>query len=93
MGHRIELGEIEMVVNKVEGVVNSCCIFDDNKKKIILYYTGDCSKAELVSFSREKLPRYMIPNLVVQLDTMPLTANGKINRLLLQEMYMNNKKS
>ena len=92
MGHRIELGEIEMVVNKIEGVVNSCCIFDDNKKKIILYYTGECSKAEVVSYGKEKLPRYMIPNLVVKLDAMPLTANGKINRLLLKDMYINRKK-
>lgn len=92
MGHRIELGEIEMVVNRIDGVVSSCCIFDDENKKIILYYTGDCSKADVISYGKEKLPRYMIPNLVIKLDTMPLTTNGKINRLLLKEMYMNRKK-
>lgn len=92
MGHRIELGEIEMVANRMDGVVNSCCIFDEENKKIILYYTGSCSKADVVSYTKEKLPRYMIPNLVVKLDSMPLTANGKINRMLLKEMYMNRKK-
>jgi D-alanine--poly(phosphoribitol) ligase subunit 1 len=91
MGHRIELGEIEMVVNKMDGVMQSCCIFDDEKKKIILYYVGDCSKAEVIEYCKQKLPRYMIPNLVEQLDAMPLTNNGKINRLLLKQNYQNRK--
>jgi acyl-CoA synthetase (AMP-forming)/AMP-acid ligase II len=31
----------------------------------------------------------MVPNLVEKLDVMPLTSNGKINRLALKEMYAN----
>ncbi|MBP7174984.1 MAG: AMP-binding protein [Thermoclostridium sp.] len=92
MGHRIELGEIEMVINRMNGIVNSCCIFDDEKKKIILCYMGSPAKAEVVQYAKEKLPRYMIPNLVDQLDVMPLTNNGKINRLLLKEKYVKTKK-
>jgi D-alanine--poly(phosphoribitol) ligase subunit 1 len=92
MGHRIELGEIEMVISRMNGILNSCCIFDDQKKRIILYYTGSCSKADVVQYCKSKLPRYMIPNLVEKLDFMPLTNNGKINRLLLKEKYLNRKK-
>lgn len=92
MGHRIELGEIEMVINRMNGIVNSCCLFDDEKKKIILCYMGTPSKAEVVQYAKEKLPRYMIPNLVDQLETMPLTNNGKINRLLLKQKYVQTKK-
>lgn len=88
MGHRIELGEIEMVANQMEGIQSSCCIFDNDKKKIILYYAGAVSRAEAVQYCKDKLPRYMIPNVVEQLDAMPLTSNGKINRLLLKEKYM-----
>lgn len=91
MGHRIELGEIEMVVNKMDGVMQSCCIFDGDRKKIVLYYVGSCSKAEVIEYCKLKLPRYMIPNLVEQLDAMPLTNNGKINRLLLKQNYQNRK--
>ena len=36
---------------------------------------------------KSKLPRYMVPNVIRQLDTMPLTANGKIDRNLLKQMY------
>jgi D-alanine--poly(phosphoribitol) ligase subunit 1 len=88
MGHRIELGEIEMVINQMEGVQSASCIFDNDKKKIILYYVGDVSKADVVNYSKDKLPRYMIPNLVEKLDIMPLTPNGKINRLALKEKYL-----
>ena len=89
MGHRIELGEIEMVVNRMEGIMQCCVIFDDERKKIVLYYVGNSSKAAVVEYCRLKLPRYMIPNLTEQLDIMPLTSNGKINRLLLRENYAN----
>lgn len=89
MGHRIELGEIEMVMNQMEGIQSVCCIFDNDKKKIILYYVGDVSKIEVVNYCKNKLPRYMMPHLVEKIDTMPLTSNGKINRLALKEMYAN----
>ena len=89
MGHRIELGEIEMVMNQMEGIQSVCCIFDNDKKKIILYYVGDVSKIEVVNYCKNKLPRYMVPHLVEKIDTMPLTSNGKINRLALKEMYAN----
>jgi len=92
MGHRIELGEIEAAVGRMNGIINVCCIFDEDKKKIILYYTGDCQKTEVINYAREKLPRYMVPHVVEKLDVMPLTTNGKINRLLLKEKYMNRKK-
>ncbi len=87
MGHRIELGEIEMIVNRIPAVRSACCIFDKEKKKIILFYTGEVSKADTINYCREKLPRYMVPNLVEQLPEMPLTANGKINRLELKNLY------
>ncbi|NLE24509.1 MAG: amino acid adenylation domain-containing protein [Clostridiaceae bacterium] len=89
MGHRIELGEIEMVMNQMEGIQSASCIFDNDKKKIIMYYVGDVTKADAVNYCRDKLPRYMVPNLVEKLDVMPLTSNGKINRLALKEMYAN----
>ena len=87
MGHRIELGEIEVVVNMLEGVQSACCIFDDQKKKIVLYYTGDPTPAEMAVYLRSKLPRYMIPNIMEQLDRMPLTANGKLDRVALKTRY------
>ena len=35
---------------------------------------------------KKKLPRYMIPNNVYALEQMPLTANGKTDRVKLKEI-------
>ena len=85
MGHRIELGEIEAVVNSQEAVRAACCVFETERKKIVLFYVGALSEMELAQFLKEKLPRYMIPHIVRRLDTMPTTPNGKINRRQLKE--------
>lgn len=87
MGHRIELGEIEVNVNMLEEIKLSGCIYDNEKGKIVLYYVGDMEAGELTRVLREKLPRYMIPNYVEKLEEMPLTPNGKINRVFLKEKY------
>ncbi len=85
MGHRIELGEIEVNVNMLDGVKMSCCIYDQKKGKIVLYYVGEVEERDMAVSLKEKLPRYMMPNRIARLDKMPLTANGKIDRAALQE--------
>lgn len=92
MGHRIELGEIEVNVNMMEGISTSCCVYDKEKEKIVLYYVGDLEVKDVVSILKDKLPRYMIPNKVERLDQMPLTANGKIDRVFLKNKYQETKK-
>ncbi len=87
MGHRIELGEIEVCANTVEGVRLSGCIYDDKKGKIVLYYVGTMEEKELAAALRDKLPRYMVPNRMMRLEQMPLTANGKIDRVTLKQSY------
>ena len=92
MGRRIELGEIEVNVNMMEGISTSCCIFDKDKDRIILYYVGDMDKLALQNALKEKLPRYMVPNRIEKLDRMPLTANGKLDRVFLKNTYEAKKK-
>ncbi|MBQ4085846.1 MAG: amino acid adenylation domain-containing protein [Clostridia bacterium] len=87
MGHRIELGEIEANVNTIEGVRACCSIYDAKKSRIVLYYVGDQEPRALSAALREKLPRYMLPNIVQRLEKMPLTANGKTDRVTLKTQY------
>ena len=87
MGHRIELGEIEVIVNMHPQVRSACCIFDNEKKKIVLFYTGDIELGELTGYIKGKLPRYMVPNVTKKLETLPLTPNGKIDRNGLKSIY------
>ena len=68
-----------------------CCLFDNEKKKIILYYVGDLEPKDAAVYIKAKLPRYMVPNVIKQLDTMPQTPNGKIDRKLLKDTYEQSK--
>jgi len=85
MGHRIELGEIESAADRLDGINRSCCVYDTEKKRIVLFYVGQADPTELISLLKGYLPRYMIPAECRALDAMPLTPNGKIDRKLLQK--------
>jgi len=87
MGHRIELGEIEINCGLYDGVEAVGCIYDKVKGKIVLFYTGSVEKAELASYLKQRLPRYMQPNKIRQLDEMPHTPNGKLDRKALTALY------
>lgn len=88
-GYRIELGEIENVLNGVSGITRSCCLFDKAADRIICVYTGTATKKEIVLAIGKHIPKYMWPNVFVQLDTMPKTLNGKIDRTKLKAEYVN----
>ncbi|MDD5929204.1 MAG: amino acid adenylation domain-containing protein [Spirochaetales bacterium] len=85
MGHRIELGEIETSVSAVEGVEQNCCLYNIEKSKIILFYTGKVQVEDIINSLKKSLPEYMIPNNCVKLDSMPYNLNGKIDRSLLKK--------
>ena len=91
MGHRIELGEIEAAVNQFEGVNAGCCIFDDEKKKIHLVYQGEAPVTDVVEKLKDKLPRYMIPSSVKVMEALPLTLNGKIDRVRIKNEIIKKK--
>ena len=86
MGHRIELGEIEAAAATDLGVRRACCLYDEANRKIVLFYTGEQTPAGLSATVKGLLPRYMLPAIVRRLDTMPLTANGKLDRQTLRTM-------
>lgn len=83
MGYRIELPEIEAAAITMPGLENACCVFDDDKSKIVLYYMGTPEGREVTTFMRNVLPRYMVPAAALPLPRMPQTQNGKIDRELL----------
>ncbi len=80
MGHRIELGEIEAAAAKCNEVSRAACVYNKDKKAIVLFYVGGAEEQEVVKSLASLLPRYMLPASVCRLDAIPLTDNGKINR-------------
>ena len=83
MGHRIELGEIEVVAAAGDGVRGVCCLYDKEKKRLILCYEGECETSGLAQYLRSKLPTYMVPNRIVPVGEIPRTPNGKLDRRAL----------
>lgn len=87
-GNRIELGEIEVAVNALDGVTGAACIHDSEDDKIVLYYTtvsGD--ELDIINLVKDKLPKYMFPNVINRIDAMPHNMNGKIDRIVLKHNY------
>lgn len=87
MGHRIELGEIELAMELAEGIRRACCTYDESENKIVTFYEGEAEKRQIVRALGKKLPAYMIPNVWVKLDRLPITKNGKIDRKKMLKEY------
>lgn len=86
MGHRVELDEVEHAANVVEGVAESCVIYNKAKEVLILFYTGDCDRRSLALALRDELPGFMVPRKIKKLEQLPKLPNGKYDMKKLEEM-------
>jgi amino acid adenylation domain-containing protein/non-ribosomal peptide synthase protein (TIGR01720 family) len=86
-GFRIELGEIESALAEYPGVKESVVIAREDRpgvKQLVAYAVLSRSERdELWTHLRARLPEHMVPAALVELDSMPLTPNGKIDRKAL----------
>ena len=80
MGYRIEPGEIEAAAGAVQGLRACACIYLEKEKKICLFYQGKERPEEVGAILGKRLPVYMMPDVCVRMDRLPLNANGKIDR-------------
>ena len=88
-GYRIELGEIENAALGTKLVKTTCVIYNQKQKEITMFYQSE-AELNVGEFRKRMLqfvPKYMIPTKYFHLDEMPLTANGKIDRLKLKEEF------
>ncbi|WP_143305918.1 non-ribosomal peptide synthetase [Chitinophaga vietnamensis] len=87
-GYRVELGEIENVMQQ-SGYVNQAVVLarEDNggHKQLVAYVVpqGTLDKEAFTDYLKGKLPAYMVPAVLVPLESLPLTPNGKIDRKAL----------
>ena len=79
-GLRIELGEVEEVILSHADVLNAVAVVMD--EQLCVYYTAtkEIEPQELSDFAAESLAYYMVPDILLQLEEMPLTANHKIDK-------------
>ena len=86
-GHRIELGELDMAINSMDNIQRACCIYQQEENKIYAFYEGEQDNKSLTHYLLSKLPKFMIPEVMINVKSMPLTKNGKIDRKALMEEY------
>ena len=92
-GHRIELGEVgyhlknfsdisEVALHKRED--------SDKEEYLVGYYTSgtDVDQSKLRTFLHDKLPGYMVPSFLIQIEKIPLNHNGKIDFNKLKEISL-----
>ena len=86
-GFRIEPGEIEAVLSQHSAVQETAVVARDDvhgDKRLVAYVVPRPEQRPTVSalrgFLKSKLPDHMVPSAFMLLDTLPLTANGKVDR-------------
>jgi acyl-coenzyme A synthetase/AMP-(fatty) acid ligase len=89
-GYRIELGEIEAALYSYKGVKEAAVVAipDDlvgNRIKafVVPSESNGMTLKNMQAHCSEKLPRYMVPEIIEFRDELPKTSTGKINRPLL----------
>ncbi|MFM1815530.1 MAG: hypothetical protein RLZ98_2225, partial [Pseudomonadota bacterium] len=87
-GYRIELAEIETVIREVEGiaqaVVNPYKV-DDGAPELVAYYTlkdgvKEVPRGDIAAYLRTRLPGYMVPPYMEQLESIPMLPSAKADR-------------
>lgn len=87
-GFRIELGEIEAVLLQ-SSFVDQCVVLakedTTGNKQLIAYIVakGKFDREDIQAYIKAKLPDYMVPSILMELEALPLTASGKVDKKAL----------
>ncbi len=92
-GLRIELDEIENVMNSYPSITRSVVFVKESEQTgqyLCAYFAAGIKvdTDDLAAHMGKSLAKYMIPSVFVQLDAIPLTANGKVDKKALPEPVM-----
>ncbi|MFB1048973.1 AMP-binding enzyme [Streptomyces chrestomyceticus] len=82
-GYRVELGEIEAALREQPGIHNAIVVSVQGpaaRTELRAAYVGEADSRAARERLRQRLPAYMVPSAVTGLDTLPLNANGKVDR-------------
>ncbi|MGW7544563.1 non-ribosomal peptide synthetase [Streptomyces sp. NPDC054770] len=89
-GFRIEIGEIENCLLRVAGVRDGAVVVAERPgggKQLIAYYSGTRQQPQALREALgAALPAYMVPSAFHRQDSLPLTANGKIDKKALTRL-------
>ena len=88
---RLEIGEVEnalLAIDVVKEGVVICRKNEQNENILYGYYTSekDIKPVDVQKLLTQTLPGYMIPRYMMQIDHLPFTAHGKLDRKALPEI-------
>lgn len=92
-GQRVDMGEVEAVMQKVDGV-SAAAVRNFSNPEGQTYLCGyfvaptGLTEDELLQAMAKSLPDYMLPSVLMRIDTMPQTVSGKTDRMSLPEPSM-----
>ncbi|MBA2391554.1 MAG: amino acid adenylation domain-containing protein [Ktedonobacteraceae bacterium] len=94
-GYRIELGEIEQVLRRQPGIHESIVIVKTDAQRserligyVVIAEGHPFSQEQMQHSLREQLPEYMIPGVIVPLQSLPVMISGKVDRQALPEPHL-----
>lgn len=90
-GFRIELGEIEAKFQAINDIIQNVVLATEDplgNKMLTVYFVAKTTidTAQIKNTLASQLPSYMIPAQLIQLEQMPLTVNGKLDRKALAKI-------
>ncbi|HLG54333.1 MAG TPA: amino acid adenylation domain-containing protein [Vicinamibacterales bacterium] len=89
-GYRVEIAEIEAALATSSAIRQSVVVAEEQagSTQLIGFFTSDVLEdvAQLRGHLEQSLPNYMVPSRLVQVDRIPVTPNGKVDRAQLLSM-------
>jgi amino acid adenylation domain-containing protein len=89
-GFRVELGEVEATLSRHPSVAEAVVVLAEDRpgdSRLVAYVVprdgAHVGETDLLSHVRGLIPDYMVPQCVIQLDDVPLTPSGKLDRRAL----------
>lgn len=84
-GYRIELGEIEECIKRCKEIEDSAAVIYENgqERSIFAVFTSKQDSIDISDIMKQltqMLPEYMMPSKIQQVERIPLTLNGKVDR-------------
>jgi amino acid adenylation domain-containing protein/non-ribosomal peptide synthase protein (TIGR01720 family) len=97
-GFRIELEEIESILLEYKDI-KQCVVLAKERKKdndeiikyLVGYYVSDykLDESKIINHLKQKLAEYMVPSILIHLDKLPITINGKLDTKALPDRDIN----
>lgn len=90
-GYRVELGDIETAIKKITDIRQATVqlLNDEHSSRLVAWVVAqnsDKNSSELQTELAERLPAHYVPQQIIILDALPLTANGKLDQRRLKQL-------